>query len=80
MNIHDYRIFGLAIFDLVLTLISVIILHYYIWNNPTHKIEKRTLNQSILLFILLFVTFMGLGLIFHWIFKIDSRLSYYIGI
>lgn len=79
-DIHDYRIGGLAIIDLVLTIIGVIIIHYYMWKNPIHKDIKRTKIQYILSLLLIFITFLGIGFILHWIFGIDSRLSLYLGI
>ena len=80
MNIRDYRFFGLAIIDFIVTFLIVIILHYYIWNNPIHKHKNRNIIQYIFSLLLLFITFIGIGFLLHWIFSIDSKLSLYLGI
>jgi NhaP-type Na+/H+ or K+/H+ antiporter len=83
MNLSDLRkprIFGFTLIDLIPTIIFAIILHRYMWIYPIHDIKDRSITQYILSLLLIIITFIGLGFIFHWIFSIDSKLSFYLGI
>lgn len=83
MNLSDLRkpkIFGMALFDIIATIITAIILHTFMWLYPIHNIKDRCPTQYILSLLLIIITFIGLGFIFHWIFSVDSKLSFYLGI
>ena len=75
------KIFNMALFDLTATFIGAFIIHILLWTYPLdmkHK-EKRTSLQYILSLSLIFIMFLGLGVIFHRIFNIKSALSAYLG-
>ncbi len=80
-GLRDYRIFNMAIFDLVATFIFVLIIHTIMWRNPLNmkKPNERTWVQYIISLILLYISFIGLGVIIHRIFRIESALSAYLG-
>ena len=82
MNIRDYRFLNIAIFDLVLTFIIAFLIHLYMWNYPLYDDKKninRTYIQYFLSLIYIFITFIGLGTLFHYIFGRKSALSHYLG-
>lgn len=75
------KILNMAIFDLVATLLIAHIVHYILWSNPldiTDK-KKRTWIQYLSSLMIIYITFIGIGVIFHRIFKVQSALSAYIG-
>ncbi len=80
-NLRQYRIFNMAIFDLFLTLVAAWIIHYLLWIYPLDMKDnnKRTKWQYISSLILIFIMFIGIGVIFHRIFGIKSALSAYLG-
>ena len=70
----------MAIFDFVVTFIFVFILHFYMWQNSNiQDKKKRTYIQYILSLLLLYVTFIGIGVMLHYIMGIKSGLSFYLG-
>lgn len=75
------KIWNMAIFDLVATFIGAFIVHLLLWLYPLDMKdkEKRTSMQYILSLTLIFITFVGLGVIAHRIFKVKSALSAYLG-
>jgi hypothetical protein len=84
MNITELRrpkILNMALFDLTMTFIGAFITHLLLWSYPLNmkEKEKRTSLQYITSLILIFITFIGLGVIAHRIFNIQSALSAYLG-
>jgi hypothetical protein len=79
--LRQYRIFNMAIFDLTATFIGAFIVHILLWMYPLDMKEKnkRTTTQYIASLTLIFIMFLGLGVIFHRIFGIKSVLSGYLG-
>lgn len=75
------KIWNMAIFDLVGTFIFSMIVHSLLWFYPLEmkNKEKRTIIQYISSSILIFLMFLGLGVIFHRIFNIKSGLSAHLG-
>jgi fatty-acid desaturase len=71
----------MAVFDYVATFIGVLIIHTIMWRNPLNmkNKENRTLSQYIISLILLYITFIGIGVIVHRLFNIESGLSFYLG-
>lgn len=80
-NLRKYKVMKMALFDLVMTFIAVLIIHSLMWAYPLDMKEKnnRTWLQYISSLMLLFVSFIGLGVIFHRLFGIKSALSAYLG-
>ena len=81
-EIRKTRLFGLSAIDLFLTVIGTFILHFVLWTYPLDMKDKneRTYTQYFASFTLLFITFVGLGVILHRIFGIKSALSGYLGL
>jgi len=75
------KFFNMAIFDLVATFIGAFIVHILLWIYPLDmkEKEKRTSLQYISSLILIFIMFLGIGVIFHRIFGIKSALYAYLG-
>jgi small-conductance mechanosensitive channel len=75
------KIFNMALFDLIMTFIGAFITHLLLWLYPLNmkEKEKRTPLQYISSLILIFITFVGIGVIAHRIFNIQSALSVYLG-
>ena len=80
MNLRDYRIFGLAVIDYVITFIFALILHSYMWfyANISNK-TKRTYLQYFISLIYIFIAMLGLATILHFFFGIKSVFSGYLG-
>lgn len=79
-NLRSYKIFNMAVFDLIATIISAIVLQNYMWFHPVEPTKHRNVFQYIVLMFIIIITFIGLGIISHWLFGIQSALSAYIGI
>jgi len=79
--LRQYRFLKMAIFDLVVTFIFALIVHSLLWAYPLEMKDKeqRTWIQYLFSLFLIFVTFLGLGIISHRIFGIKSTLSAYLG-
>lgn len=79
--LRKFKIFNMAIFDFIATFVGVFILHYYMWSNPLDIKEpnKRTYIQYFTSLLLLFVAFIGIGVLLHYLFGIKSGLSAYLG-
>jgi len=79
--LRQYRFLKMAIFDLVVTFIFALIVHSLLWTYPLEMKDKeqRTWIQYLFSLFLIFVTFLGLGIISHRIFGIKSTLSAYLG-
>lgn len=77
------KIYNMAIFDLVGTFIIAGIFHLFLWIYPldmsVEEKNKRTYLQYLLSLLLIFVMFLGIAVIFHRIFGINSALSSYLG-
>lgn len=80
MNLRKYKIANMTIFDFVVTFIFVFFIHLYMWKNPLDiKKDNRTYMQYFISLLLLFISFIGLAIIIHYIFGIKSALSAYLG-
>jgi small-conductance mechanosensitive channel len=75
------KIFNMALFDLIMTFVGAFVTHLLLWLYPLNmkEKEKRTPLQYISSLILIFITFVGIGVIAHRIFNIQSALSAYLG-
>lgn len=81
MNLRDFRFYGLAIIDYVLTFIIIIFLHYYMWSNANVKNKNnRTYLQYFLSLFFIFIGSLGIAVFLHYIFNIKSTFSKYIGL
>ena len=78
-----YRTFGLSAYDFIGTLVIVFFIHLYMWNNPVNiskkEIEERTIIMYLVSLVFLFITSIGIGVLFHYIFNQTSQLSYILG-
>jgi energy-converting hydrogenase Eha subunit A len=75
------KIFNMALFDLTATFIGAFIIHLVLWMNPMEMKgkNKRTILQYLISLLVIFVMFLGIAVIFHRIFGIQSALSAYLG-
>lgn len=75
------KIYNMAAFDLIGTFVGAVIVHLLLWIYPLNMKdkEKRTALQYVTSLLLIFIMFLGLGVIFHRIFGIQSALSAYLG-
>lgn len=84
MSIEDlrkYKIYKMAIFDLVMTFLFMFFIHLYMWRNiPDNQKKNRNYIQYIVSLILLLITSLGLGVIMHYIAGVNSALSTYLGL
>ena len=84
MSIEDlrkYKIYKMAIFDLVMTFLFMFFIHLYMWRNiPDNQKKNRNYIQYIVSLILLLITSLGLGVIMHYITGVNSALSTYLGL
>lgn len=81
MNLRDYRFFGLAIIDYVVTFIVIFFLHYYMWSNANVKNKNnRTYLQYFFSLFFIFLGALGLAVILHYFFNIKSTFSKYLGL
>jgi hypothetical protein len=86
-DIRRPKIFNMAIFDLVATFIGAFIVHLIMWIYPLYspesqksqKMSFRTPIQYIISLLFIFLTFVGIGVIAHRIFNVQSALSKYLG-
>jgi len=87
-NLRKPKIFKMAIFDLVATFIGAFIVHLIMWLYPLNKTLTssnspenfhRTPFQYIISLLFIFMTFVGIGVIVHRIFGVNSALSRYLG-
>jgi hypothetical protein len=81
-ELRKHKFFGLAIFDLTITFIFSFIIHSLLWFYPLDMKEKneRTTFQYLSSFVLIVITFVGVGVITHRIFGVKSTLSGYLGL
>jgi hypothetical protein len=83
MDINELRkpkIWNMAIFDIVSVAIFVFLIHNYIWFHPLERVDNRNIFQYIAMFLILYITFIGIGMLFHWTFGIKSGLFGHLGI
>ena len=73
------KIWNMALFDLISTLICAWIVHSLLWFYPLENVPNRSWVQYLASLSLIFVMFVALGVIFHRIFGIRSALSAYLG-
>lgn len=73
------KIFNIILFDFTLALIGVFITHSLLWFYPLEMPNDRTWVQYFVSLLIIFITFLGLGIIFHRIFGIRSGLSGILG-
>ncbi len=80
-DIRKPKILNMSIFDLIATFIVAFIVHLLLWIYPLNMKDKnkRSYVQYFSSLVLIFVMFLGLGVIFHRIFGIQSALSGYLG-
>lgn len=79
--LRSFRLFNIALFDLVATFIAIFALQNYIWFHPLDKPDRdRDIVQYISFTIIMLITSIGIGIISHWLFNVRSALSAYIGI
>jgi hypothetical protein len=74
MNIRSYRIFGIAIFDLVLSIFGVVFIFLIAKN---YKFKNLDTWKFILAGILLTIP---IGIVFHIIFGVNTQLNYNLGL
>lgn len=82
MNLRSFRIFGLAVFDYVVTFIGAFFLHYYMWIYANGNFEFKQNKTSFQYYFSLIYIFFGLlvlGTILHYFFNIKSTFSKYLG-
>lgn len=75
------KFFNMALFDLTATFVFSMIVHSALWFYPLDmkNKEKRTTLQYITSAIFIYLMFLGIGVIFHRIFGIQSAFSGYLG-
>jgi hypothetical protein len=80
-SFHKPRVYNMAVNDIIATFIGAFIVHILLWMYPLDMKDKnkRTPLQYIMSLALIFIMFVGLGVIFHRIFGIKSGLSGYLG-
>lgn len=80
-DIRRPKFLNMSIFDLIATFIVAFIVHLLLWIYPLNMKDKnkRSYLQYVSSLSLIFVMFLGLGVIFHRIFGIQSALSAYLG-
>lgn len=80
-GLRDFKIFNMAVFDYIVTFIIVLIIHTIMWKNPLNmkNQNKRSWIQYVYSLLLLFITFIGIGVMIHRIFNIESGLSAHLG-
>lgn len=81
-ELRQYRILGLAVFDLAFGFAGAYIIHLLLWMYPLDIKEKdqRTTLQYLLSLLLIFITVVGLGVIVHRLVGVKSTLSSYLGL
>lgn len=81
-ELRQYRFMNMAIFDHVAVSIFAFIITILLWQNPLELKQKqnRTYTQFFMIFIIMNIMLIGIGVIFHRIFKIQSALSGYLGL
>ena len=80
-SLRKTKIFNMALFDIVATFLLSVIIHLLLWNFPLEmNKKKRTYQQFFMSLSLMFIMCIGIGVIFHRIFGIQSALSAYIGL
>lgn len=81
-DLRKYRVFKLAIFDIVLTMTCVLVIHSLLWHYPLdiEDKEKRTWTQYFASLILITITFFGVGVLVHRVLGVRSAFSAYLGI
>lgn len=81
-SLRKHKFYNMAIFDLVVTMIIAFTVHTFLWMYPFEmkNKEERTYTQYFTSLLLILITFLGMGVIFHRIFKIQSALSGYLGL
>lgn len=63
-GVHSYRLFNIAIIDLLLTLLAAFIISYYY--------KKPIVHTTIFLLLL--------GVFFHWLFGVNTTINRYLGL
>lgn len=80
-ELRSHTFFNMAIFDLTGTFVIALIIHAVLWMYPLNMKDKskRSYMQYVISLIFIFVVLLGLGVIAHRIFSIESALSGYLG-
>lgn len=74
MDINKYRIFGLRLFDLILSLVIMVIIFLMVW-----KYHYPQLNYWNFVIAAVLLT-IPLGIVFHVIFGVNTELNYKLGL
>lgn len=69
-EIRKHRVFGMAIFDWITSLLAAFIIGKYVFN----------LHTSVLFWIIFIISWIGFGVLVHWSLGIDTQFGYYLGI
>jgi hypothetical protein len=73
-DLRSYKIFGLSIFDLVISFVFIITLFMVAW-----RIHYKNLNWCKFLLAAIFVT-LPIAITFHILFGVDTKLNYELGL
>lgn len=81
-ELRQHRFLNMAIFDHVAVSIFAFVISILMWRNPLEmkQKEERGYLQFISLFVLMNIMLIGIGVIFHRLFGIQSALSGYLGL
>lgn len=72
LYLRSFRIFGIALFDLVLSMVVMILIFLYMAPSPA-------LNQINFIIVAILLT-IPLGIVVHVLFGINTTLNYYLGL
>lgn len=86
MGLRDFRVAQMAVIDFVATFLVVFYIHNFMWVYPLGNYEdimtytkSRSGFQYTFSLVLLFITFVGIGTMAHYMFRINSKLCAYLG-
>ena len=81
-EIRKVKVLEMAVFDLVGTYIIALLFHAIMWNNPinSEKFERSNFTgQYFVSSLFIYVTFIGIGSLVHYVMGVDSKLLNYLG-
>jgi hypothetical protein len=73
-QLRQYRIFGLALFDLVTSFVGLILIFLFAW-----KMSFSNLNPLIFILFAIILT-IPVGIAFHVVFGVNTSLNYQLGL
>lgn len=84
MNINElrsYKFLDMALFDFIATFIFTILFHYWMWKRHLEmkEPEKRPYYLYFISLLYIFLAFIFISTIIHWIFSTPTVLGYYLG-